>query len=582
MPFVPPREQRPTGFRGGHRLRRSRRPIKRLGVAGLLATVVAVTVATFSAGQAQAAGFSVGYAQTARWESGYTGTYTLTNTGAEAVDGWSLAFTLPAGARITSLWNGRADLAGRKVTVSNETWNGTLAPRQAVVVGFVADAAGTQQVPPEQCTINGKSCADAASGPKGSRSAAPDPTPSRRSGPEAGTAPVATPSDQASSSDGSGEDAAAAEDGSTPDDPSTAGDAASGGDPTAGESTNPGDDDAAGGDDGAPGGATPGGSAAPGRRPRTSPSDGTEFAPFVDALLYPAYDLAANAAATGVRRYTLGFVVAAGGCTPSWGASLPVEDPGITARVAALRAAGGDVRVSFGGANGTELATVCDDAENLAAAYQRAIDASAATHVDFDVEGAALADAAANRRRADAITILRRNAAAAGRPLDVSVTLPALPQGLTQAGVDLLAGARDAGVEFDSVDLLAMNYGADAAPNPAGQLGRFAIDAVTAAQAQVRGVFGLSDDDAWALLAVTPMVGVGDVAGEVFTVADARDVGRFARSKGLAWYAMWSASRDRACSGGPEATVGANCSGVDQRPADFTRAFLGAPARPTG
>ena len=312
------------------------------------------------------------------------------------------------------------------------------------------------------------------------------------------------------------------------------------------------------------------------RAPTETPSlDGTEFAPFVDVLLYPPYDLAANAAATGVRQYTLGFVVATGGCTPSWGGVLPVEDPGITDRVAALRAAGGDVRISFGGANGTELATVCDSAESLAAAYQRAIDASGATRVDFDVEGAALGNSNANRRRAEAITILRRNAEGAERPLDVSITLPALPQGLTQGGVDLLAGARDAGVEFDAVNLMAMDYGDAAAPDPDGQMGRFAVDAVTAAQAQVKGVFERSDDDAWGLLAVTPMIGVNDVASEVFTVEDARIVGEFAREKGLAWYSMWSATRDAPCPGGPKATADASCSSVSQEALDFTRAFLG-------
>ncbi|MFG1922085.1 cellulose binding domain-containing protein [Cryptosporangium sp. NPDC048952] len=521
MPSVPAREQRPSGFRGGHRLRRSRRPIKRLGAAGVLATVAAVTVATLTAGQAQAAGFSVNYVQTARWDSGYTGTYTLTNTSAESVDGWSLAFTLPAGARITSLWNGRADVAGTKVTVHNEDWNAELAPRQSVVVGFVADAAGSSQKAPDGCTINGVNCADTTPAPTESAvSKAPKPTPTR---------PLAT---------------------GTPDESAESA--------TPKETATPSES------------ATRGGNAAPVPSERAS-LDGTEFAPYVDVLLNPPYDLAANAEQTGVKQYTLAFVVGAGGCTPTWGGVLPVEDPGITERVDELRAAGGDVRISFGGANGTELATVCDSPESLAAAYQRAIDAYDATRVDFDVEGSALSDKAANRRRTEAIQILRRDNAS----LDVSITLPALPQGLTQGGVDLLADARDAGSAFDAVNLMAMDYGDAAAPDPDGQMGRFAIDAVTAAHAQVKGVFDLSDEEAWGLLALTPMIGVNDVASEVFTVEDARAVGAFAREKGLAWYAMWSATRDAPCPGGPKATADASCSSVDQEPFDFTWAFTG-------
>lgn len=86
-------------------------------------------------------------------------------------------------------------------------------------------------------------------------------------------------------------------------------------------------------------------------------------------------------------------------------------------------------------------------------------------------------------------------------------------------------------------------------------------------------MFELSDEDAWGLLAVTPMIGVNDVATEVFTVADAREVGAFAREKGLAWHGMWSATRDRPCPGGPKPTADAACSSVDQEPFDFTRAF---------
>jgi cellulase/cellobiase CelA1 len=39
------------------------------------------------------------------WSGGLTENLTITNTGATAVDGWSLAFTLPAGQTITSGWN---------------------------------------------------------------------------------------------------------------------------------------------------------------------------------------------------------------------------------------------------------------------------------------------------------------------------------------------------------------------------------------------------------------------------------------------------------------------------------------------
>ncbi|TQS44713.1 cellulose binding domain-containing protein [Cryptosporangium phraense] len=518
MPYVSARELPPDGFRGGHRRpagRRVRRA-RRIGLAGLVATAVAVTVATFTAGSAQAAGMSVAYAQTARWDSGYTGTYTVTNTSGDDVEHWSLTFALAPGARLDKVWNGKATVRGADVTVANESWNGHLAPDASVVVGFVADASGAEQAPPAQCTINGVSC-----GKPGPRPSSPSPTatPTRAVG--SGALP---PETSATSSPP--------------------------------ESVPPAEPSAA-----APSAAPPAGSS----------SDGPIFSPYVDVLLNPPFDLADAAARTGVRRYTLGFLVAADGCAPSWGGVLPVGDPGLAERIAALRSAGGDVRIAFGGANGPELATVCDTPDDLADAYQRAIDAYDATMVDFDVEGGALADSSANAKRAAAIGILR----ARNRGLDVSVTLPALPQGLTQAGVDLLAGAADAGIDFDAVNLMAMDYGDAAAPDPDGRMGRFAIDAVTAAQAQVRGVFGLSDDEAWRRLAVTPMIGVNDVATEVFSLTDAAAVARFVREKNLAWYAMWSANRDVPCPGGPRPAAQPTCSGVAQEQSAFTGAFLG-------
>ena len=82
----------------------------------------------------------------------------------------------------------------------------------------------------------------------------------------------------------------------------------------------------------------------------------------------------------------------------------------------AFQQSGGDVVVSFGGAEGTELALACgDDVDALANAYQSVIDAYGATHVDFDIEGAAVHKTLANTRRAQAIAKLQRDAATAGR-----------------------------------------------------------------------------------------------------------------------------------------------------------------------
>ncbi|MDX3118939.1 chitinase, partial [Streptomyces scabiei] len=289
------------------------------------------------------------------------------------------------------------------------------------------------------------------------------------------------------------------------------------------------------------------------------------FAPYVDTSLYPAFDLLANTSATGVRDYNLAFVTDGGGCTPKWGGVSDLASDGVAAQIGALRARGGDVRVSFGGASGSELATTCPSVDALAAAYGKAVDAYRLTKVDFDVEGGALPDAAANTRRAQAIAKLQRQHPG----LDVSFTLPVMPEGLTQAGVTLLADAKANNVSIATVNVMAMDYG----PAYSGDMGAYAVQAATATQAQVKSVLGLSDSAAWKAVAVTPMIGVNDVASEVFTVEDADQLVAFAKSKGLGWLSMWSATRDKQCAGGAKGSADATCSSILQAGSAFSKAF---------
>lgn len=124
-------------------------------------------------------------------------------------------------------------------------------------------------------------------------------------------------------------------------------------------------------------------------------------------------------------------------------------------------------------------------------------------------------------------------------------------------------------MRIDAVNIMAMDYG----PAYSGDMGTYAEQAATATQAQVKGILGLSDADAWKTVAVTPMIGVNDVVTEVFKVDDATQLVEFARSKGLGWLSMWSATRDKACPGGPKPAADATCSSIDQEQNAFAEAF---------
>ncbi|MFF4568923.1 cellulose binding domain-containing protein [Streptomyces sp. NPDC001410] len=472
-------------------------------IGGLVAAAVVGGGAVLLTGTANAAGVNAAYTRTSDWSTGYTAQYVVTNNSGQAEKTWTLEFDLPAGAKLSSLWNGESSVSGQHVTVKPAKWDTEgLAPGKSVTVGFVVNGAGD----PTGCLIDNASCsADGGATPEPSgrptQSQSPTPTPTKSATPT--PTKTATPTQSA-----------------TP---------------------------------------TPTGSTGSG----TTASAG--FAPYVDTSLYPAFDLLAAADATGVKNFNLAFITDGGGCTPKWGGVTEVSSDGVAAQIGSLRAKGGDVRVSFGGASGSELATTCSSADALAAAYGKVVDAFKLTKVDFDVEGGALPNTAANTRRAQAIAKLQ-----AQHPgLDVSYTLPVMPEGLTQDGVNLLSNAKSNGVKIDTVNIMAMDYG----PSYSGDMGTYAEQAATATQAQVKSVLGLSDSAAWKAVAVTPMIGVNDVSSEVFKVDDATQLVNFAKSKGLGWLSMWSATRDKQCDGGTKPTADATCSSITQDKFAFSKAF---------
>lgn len=453
-------------------------------------------------GTAQAAAVGATYTRTSGWTGGYTGQYVVTNDTDKAQSGWTLEFDLPAGTKIDSLWNGEHTVSGTHVTVKHASWNKDLAPGASVTVGFVTASSGTA-ADPAGCLINDATC---------SVDTGATPQPGGRPTQTATPAPTPTPT--------ATESATAA--------------------PTPSETSG------GGGDEG-------------------GTATGAGFAPYIDTSLYPAYDLLDTAGKTGVKEFNLAFITSGGSCAPLWGGVTGLGDDKVAGQIDALRAQGGDVRVSFGGAAGAELALHCSSAADLAAAYGKVIDTYELTKVDFDIEGGALPDAAANSRRSQAIAQLQKEQPG----LDVSFTLPVMPEGLTQPGVDLIADAKKNGVRVDAVNIMAMDYG----PSYSGDMGDYATQAATATQAQIKGVLGLSDAAAWEAVAVTPMIGVNDVVTEIFKVDDAAQLVKFAQEKGIGRLAMWSGTRDKECPGGTKPTADATCSSILQEPLAFTKAF---------
>ena len=279
---------------------------------------------------------------------------------------------------------------------------------------------------------------------------------------------------------------------------------------------------------------------------------------------WPTPNLASIKAATGVSTFSLAFVTSAGGCVPAWGGypslGLNSSDSQLAAMnssIAGLRAAGGNVLISFGGASGSELAQTCTDVQALTAAYQATVDKYRLARIDFDIEGAAQTDHAANLRRGKAVAALQTAMASSGKNLTVTFTLPVLESGLTADGLGVLKDTATGGGRVDLVNVMAMDYGG---ANSA--MGQAAINAGTKTAAQLGFLYpGLTSAERLGRIGVTPMIGENDVPAEIFTVNDAKKVAAWAKANSVGEISWWSATRDSPCANNA-AFASPTCSGT--------------------
>lgn len=283
--------------------------------------------------------------------------------------------------------------------------------------------------------------------------------------------------------------------------------------------------------------------------------------PYVDMGAWPTPSLSGMAAAGHVSGFTLGFITSVG-CKASWFNAYDPRAKWQLSEINALRTKGGDVKVSFGGASGIELAQACTSVSALAAEYQAVVSAYQLRYVDFDIEGAAVAEPASITRRSQAIAALQK----ANPGLKVSLTLPVLPSGLTADGLNVVRSAKAAGVKLDMVNAMAMDY-----YQGAGNMGGKAKQAGQAVHNQLASIYrGLADATIWRMVGVTPMLGRND-DGSIFSKTDAGALVRWAKAKHVGQLSFWDATRDRnACTGALYM-----CTNVKQSPYDFSKVFAG-------
>jgi chitinase len=308
------------------------------------------------------------------------------------------------------------------------------------------------------------------------------------------------------------------------------------------------------------------------------------FVPYVDTTLTPTLHFE-EPLDQPTPDVALAFIVAdrSNGCEPSWGAYYNLDAAGraldLDRRLIRLRDRGGSAVVSFGGAINQELAIACTDADALLSAYKTVVERYKPVAIDFDIEGAALANTAANARRAAALGQLQT----ANKDLEVWFTLPVDPQGLSADALKLVEQALAAGVKLRGVNVMTMDYGASR-----GQMSM--RDATQAAlnrtweqldRAYRAGGLTLNSREVWNRIGVTPMIGQNDEPSEVFSLEDARWLVDFAAEKHIGRISSWSVNRDVSCGGANDGRVSNTCSGIAQAPFEFASILgsAGTPAR---
>ena len=189
--------------------------------------------------------------------------------------------------------------------------------------------------------------------------------------------------------------------------------------------------------------------------------------------------------------------------------------------------------------------------------------------VDFDIETTALTNTEANTRRADAIAALQKERRSKDQNLAVWLTLPVIPQGLNEAGTNIVALFLKQGVDLAGVNIMTMDYG-DALPSGQSML-QGSVNALNETHRQLGILYqqagiNLSSATLWSKMGATPMIGQNDFEDEICTTSDAKGLNEFALSKGIGRMSMWSANRDVACGSNyvNVKVVSTSCSGVNQ------------------
>jgi hypothetical protein len=266
--------------------------------------------------------------------------------------------------------------------------------------------------------------------------------------------------------------------------------------------------------------------------------------------------------ATGIKWFTMAFMLDSGGCNPAWDGSRPLTGGADQAAINQIRSAGGDIVPSFGGWQGSKLGANCSSASALAGALQKVIDAYSLKAIDMDIENT---DEFENEAVQAKILTALKTVKAANPGLKTIVTFGTSTTGPTYYGNRLIEQAKSLNADIDVFTIMPFDFGGGS------DMYGNTVNATEGLKNKLKSTFGWDDATAYAHIGISGMNGLSDQQ-ENTTPAIWSQIRDWANSHHIARLAFWSVNRDRPCPGGG---VTSNCSGISQNNWQFTSITAG-------
>jgi hypothetical protein len=235
---------------------------------------------------------------------------------------------------------------------------------------------------------------------------------------------------------------------------------------------------------------------------------------------------------TGVRAFTLAFILNQGSCSPIWD-SGSLNDSTKSNRINAVRKAGGDVVVSFGGASGNKLGNACKNETALAGAYQKVIDTYKLKAIDIDLEAGEVGQ---SLKVLKALKIVKQK----NPGVQTIMTLGTGTGGLVGGEAKIPAQAASIGSPVDNWTIMPFDFSGN---DSKLDHGKATISASEGLHRQLKSALGGSDASIYAKQGISSMNGRTDTGGNV-TVANFKTMLAYAQQHGLTRFTYWELSRD--------------------------------------